>query len=506
MKADGTRKAKVRVNLSPVGKGDDVECDAVVSDGAFDQPEKISITICGLPDDQKTKIRDKSSVSDVITDAKVKGQFLNQPYSFEASLPWVKCIPYSSSSDAVSTLTIELQLGDYVESLDENTTPQRWSFSLVNYQVWNIHSRSDQYSGEEIEFSVSGRTWLLKDDWYHKKNRLNIQEARISGTLSTDYKDGDSADEIKNWGNIIVELLTLALCRDITWTSCRTVDADSTELKKYFRTPMPPMEPYYLGGLPIINDWKKDNLKSFLETAAPNLKAKDDLLWWSQTIGFFFSARINSKWRIVAISLLTSMLNRLVVKNWREDNKRRNAVQGGSVCKTNSSDELDALISQMPLGEQSDINKRISECPGWDRHWTEVLRFEFADALSGNSSLESSKITRCIDDIKECQKKAKEEKWKHYKHLLNYQLAKHQFSLKKQEFVDKRNSVVHEGELPASDQDGDAVEEYYRELEKTVILFVAQTLGFSGEVNLEHGWSFKPQRVKNFLTSQQADQ
>lgn len=495
-----SKQAKVTVDLTPFTKGM-VTSSATIHTGTLDQPDELTIEVVGLSADDLNKLmQGQIELGTIFGDTKVNGS-LDESVVFEADLTGIKGIEFGQES-----IQVTCYIGPYSE---QRPTPlhegRYWRFRMANLHLFRGDAfshqpppketvppeRVEQYKaivaewhksygnlgiamqefGERYEgfqvrggfrlnritFDLAGRTWLLDDDLHGQKNLKKISQPIVSGTLSTEWKEGDTEEPMQQLADDVSELLSFALARDVKWVSFGCFSDDGGSDKIAYRTPG--LLPFNQGGSATIDNWEPHNLKSFLETAQGPLIADRD--WWSKSIGLLTQAR-GAKYLEVKCSLLNTLLDRISSK----------------VNGDNYGNEIDA-------GLDARLDRKwfrwLLHCllrtlsKNWERHRTDSLCDNVIKGWNAEPSF-PDKVIRACD------------------HLGIPPLSRTKLGF--------RHKLIHSGEMNKKLKNTDQKLEYLFGIEAVVLMLMIRMLEFSGQVYLQSNPP-DPKPVSEFLAVQE---
>jgi hypothetical protein len=349
-----TSKVTVKVDLTPIKKGV-TECDAYVERNSLDQPESITVVIKGLDAAQINQLcKGTLVISDVFSNATLTGTF-EDGNTFNAELAFIKRVSFGPAE-----AHLECYLGNAKQTSATTAQLRWWVFGLANYRIANgdvwtevppptlplkpedvadlkeslkkyhrvvegIEYTKEQIDAKYKDFKVTSggkrlnrialtfaaREWTLDDDllgrWPNDDSK--ITESVHSGTLATEYRDGDAVETLQQAADDISDLLTLALGRDVKWIRLARETADGSISEVQDRRPG--LLAFNQRRSALADNWEPNNVKRFLETGEKVLAT--DREWWTITIGLLTQVS-SAKYLIVKCTLLNTLLDRITSK------------------------------------------------------------------------------------------------------------------------------------------------------------------------------------------------
>ena len=494
-----TSKAKVTVDLTPINKGV-IDCDACIDFNSMDQPEAITVVVDGLDAQQINHFcKSTLAVKDVLGNPAVTG-VLETSDGFEGVIAFIKRVSFGAAS-----VQLECYLG--AASRGCGIAPKEpgqghWVFGLSNYRVFIGDQRTEVpipaekqitpemaeefnalkeqwheafpnsgipksppvtpaditlkpgWRNNRITLTFAGRIWTLDDDLL---GRWPTDDSKItgpirSGTLSTEWKDGDVEGVLQQAADDIAELLSLALGRDIKWVQFgrKLVSSDMESI--HYRKPG--LLALKDRGSRLADNWEVGNLKRFVECGEKEITTDSE--WWSKTIGLLTQAR-GAKYLEVKCSLLNTLLDRVTT---RIIGPATNAeIEAGLKAKVDDPEFRKALHAVLSsLTDKWEIT-RTNEICRTINDWNVKPSFP-------------KKIIRC------CQK-----------------LGIPPISGTKLGF---RHVLIHEGEMHSDLENIEERAAYYVEIEAILLLLLVRMLGFDGFIYLQSNPP-DPKKVSEFL-------
>jgi hypothetical protein len=168
-----------------------------------------------------------------------------------------------------------------------------WVYRLLNHQMKSgdllvQESRGDGSIGwrrDAIRFEYAGREWLLRDELRTSEDQelrdFRKHSAPIqSGTLWTEKREDDIADEIDLLAMQVCNLLSFATERSVRWMTREEVDATGKVSRG--RHPSVWCAPASDGGNGPIDTASTESLATFLTTAGRQVAAAAE--WWNRTL------------------------------------------------------------------------------------------------------------------------------------------------------------------------------------------------------------------------------
>jgi len=309
-----------------------------------------------------------------------------------------------------------------------------------------------------ISFTFAGRAWALDDDllgrWPNDDSK--ITGPIRSGTLSTEWKDGDVESVLQQAADDIADLLSLALGRDIKWVQFGQKLETGEMVSIHYRKPG--LLPFKDHGSRLADNWEVGNLKLFIECAEKEITSDHE--WWSKTIGLLTQAR-GAKYLEVKCSLLNTLLDRITT---RIIGPATNAeIEAGLKAKVDAAEfrtalhaVLSSLTDKWEMTRTNEICRTIND-------WNAKPSFP-------------KKIIRC------CQK-----------------LGIPPISGKKFGF---RHVLIHEGEMHSDLENIEERAAYYFEIEAILLLLLVRMLSFDGFIYLQSiPPETAPKKVSEFLAN-----
>jgi hypothetical protein len=490
--------AKVTVDLGPLGKGK-TECEGTLQWGQLEQPEYLSIAIGGLSAAEINKFTEKGNltIEAIFGDKKIVGLPSNGQ-RFDAEIVFIRDVEFGANEIVLNVL-----LGSYSERVAEfKANGTQWKFGLANLRLfhgdvftpipaakevspekqeiykaliaeWHKEFGDKELTEKEIEerystfktlggarcnrveFEHGGHRWQLDDVLFGRwpDDLKKIRTPIVSGALSTERAEGETEKDVRDLATDITLLLTLALGRDVKWTSfgCYFPDGSTTEVQ--YRNPG--LMSFNQHSQAVADNWEGGNLKAFLESAGRVIIAERE--WWLTTIGLVNQAR-TSRYLEVKCSLLNTLLDRITTKIIGPATNAE--IESGLKQKVDAKEFQTALHDLlMKLTDKWDINRTKEICRTIN-DWNARPSFP-------------KKI------IRSCEK-----------------LGIPPIPGKKLGF---RHVLIHEGEMHS---DLDSEEErvrYFFEIEMVVLLLLIRMLGFEGLIYLDIAPP-DPKKVSDFLT------
>lgn len=168
-----------------------------------------------------------------------------------------------------------------------------WMYRLLNLQmrsgdllVQESHGDgSGAFRRDAIRFEYAGREWLLRDELQKGEDKelrdFRKQSAPImSGTLWTEQRTSDNADDMDLLAMQVCNLLSFATERSVRWMTRQQVDA--TGEVRGAKRPSIWCAPASDGGNGPIDTLSTGGLADFLTTAGREMAADPD--WWNRTL------------------------------------------------------------------------------------------------------------------------------------------------------------------------------------------------------------------------------
>lgn len=481
-----TSKAKVTVDLTPIKKGV-VECDADVDFNSLDQPEAITVVIRSL---------DANQINHFCKGTLVVGEVFGNPGftgvldggdSLSGQLAFIKGVSFGPAE-----AHLQCYLGNSTRSSGTvGKGIRRWVFGLANYRIaggdlWtevltpkvpltpekiaelkdslkayhkvveNVDYTSKQIdlkykdfkvtSGgnrrNRIAFTFAGREWTLDDDLHGRwpQDDSNITEPVRSGTLTTEYRDGDSGAALQHTADDITDLLTLALGRDIKWVRLenRLEDGSFHDIQDR----RPGLLAFNQRRSALADNWEPCNVKLLLEAGEKVLIADRD--WWSVTIGLLSQVG-GTKYLVVKCSLLNTLLDRITSKV--------NGDTSGPEIDANLNDRLDRGWFRWLLHF---LLRTLTK--KWERHRTDALCDNVIKGWNAEPSFPEKVIRSC--DVLGIKAPSRSK-------------------------LGFRHKLIHAGEFDKKLKAVEKKAEYLFGIEAIVLMLLVRMLGFDGYIYLQ---------------------
>lgn len=168
-----------------------------------------------------------------------------------------------------------------------------WMYRLLNLQLRSgdllvQESRGDGSAGwrrDAITFEYAGRTWLLRDELDTRADK-ELRDFRkqsgsiLSGTLWTEQREGDDAEQMDLLAMQVCNLLSFATERSVRWMTRQQVDGTG-EVRGGLR-PSIWCASASDGGNGPIDTAGTGSLAEFVTTAGRQVAADPD--WWNRTL------------------------------------------------------------------------------------------------------------------------------------------------------------------------------------------------------------------------------
>ena len=168
-----------------------------------------------------------------------------------------------------------------------------WMYRLLNLQMrsGDLFIQESRVGGsagwhrDAIRFEYAGREWLLRDE-LHRGEDKELRDFRrqsapiLSGTLWTEQREGDVADDMDLLALQVCNLLSFATERSVRWMTRQQVDATG-DVRGGLR-PAIWCAPASEGGNGPIDTLSRENLAGFLATAGREMAADPE--WWNRTL------------------------------------------------------------------------------------------------------------------------------------------------------------------------------------------------------------------------------
>lgn len=452
------RKARLKVDLSPLELGV-VECDAYICYNLLDQPESITLFIA---DDmfrvfhrEHLDIRDVFGV-DTFSAALEDGSHITGKLAFVKS---------TSSGPINSHIECYISCATCVESYSSVLAP-RWVFRLANYCVGGFGDRMTEYKSSNdslviekgqhrnrLMFMFSQREWTLDDDLYGRwpKGDFTFPGPVVSGTLSTEQREGDTESVLNQAARAIEDLLSLALGGDIKWVQLRHPGDAGMQIQ--YRKPG--LLSFNHRWSALAGNWVCGNVRLFMESCEKSYFADQD--WWSITIDLLTQVRGVGQLE-VKCTLLNTLLDRITAKV--------NGDRNEAVIDQSLPDRIDRKWFRCVLHF---LLRTLSR--KWERHRTDTLCDVTIKGWNSELSF-PDKVARACD-------------------LLGVQaLSRSQLGL--------RHKLIHTGELDKKLKSTDKKVEYLFGVESLVMMLLIRMLGFEGYIYLPSHPS-RHKKVSEFL-------
>lgn len=496
---DGTKNAKVTLDLTPLGK-DVVECDATIEFNVMGQPETIAVIIGGLKAAHLNRLLGGTlSVADVFGKVSFSGT-VEGGSSVGGVLTFIKSVDIGF---AEATLECYFDSATVTSASAAVGAPTRWVFGLANYRIAigdistelpppeldpqkiakikaslqayhetieGIVKTTEQIDAEyksfkslhgekrlnRIDFAFAGRKWTLTDDYFGRwpKEPSRLAEPMRSGSLSTDCQEGDSAGSLQQIADDISDLLSLALGRDIKWVQCESQLEDGASQSIQFRKPG--LLAFNQNRSCLSDNWETGNLRKFLEGGEKVLVA--DRGWWSATIALLTQVGA-TKYAVVKCSLLNTLLDRITSNVFVDSND--------PLIDPKLNERIDARWFRWVLHR---ILRLLSS--NWERYRTEALCDNVIKGWNAEPSFPEKVIRSCESLGIKSPARSK---------------------------IGVRHKLLHAGEFDKKLKTMDAKIEYLFGIEGTVLMLLVRMLGFNGLVYLQSSGP-DPKKVSEFLT------
>ncbi len=273
----------------------------------------------------------------------------------------------------------------------------------------------------------------------------------VSGTLSTEQRDGDTESILKQTARAIEELLSLTLGGDIKWVQFR----HSGDAGMQIQYRKPGLLSFNQRWSALAGNWVYGNLRSFMESCEKAYFADQD--WWSITIDLLTQVR-GVRQLEVKCTLLNTLLDRITAKV--------NCERSEAVIDQSLPDRIDRKWFRFVLHS---LLRTLSR--NWERHRTDTLCDVTIKGWNSELSF-PDKVARSCD-------------------LLGVQaLSRSQLGL--------RHKLIHTGELDKKLKTTEKKVEYLFGVESLVMMLLIRMLGFQGYIYLPSHPSMH-KKVSEFL-------
>lgn len=262
-----------------------------------------------------------------------------------------------------------------------------WEFWLSNIKLMSGECSTTSDGGktkayDSVEFTVANRTWRLTDVMMVKRReeQLDLGKPFLSGRLTTSSQPSDSPERMCELVDDMGYVLSIAMSRTVSWTSCALLDADGTKLHGSARQPH--LTPFGLKQFEPITNLSPGSLQLLLERAVPKVEGNRE--WFRRTLDLVLQAQLHEYYE-VRCSILFMLLDRL----------------SSQILGTTNTVEIDAKLeerandSEFKAALHSVLNRLSPE--NWPRERTEAVIAKVKEWNSGPSY--AAKIKRACKAV-----------------------------------------------------------------------------------------------------------